>query len=276
MLQARHQPSTSVFRHPKASTAILLPSDRVEPLRSCFRMDGKPKDLVRCHERGELCSQNPRHSNNFVCRRSPSRLREPAPSIHGQRDYCEDPLRFRHLQIADQGSMGTVAASARPPRQHYLFEMASRQCVIARASLPEFTSSRQTFAVDSSKQKAPRLLRFTSSLHRTSGQCDIRNSADNVSLAQPVRRPRALSSTALTTDTSGSSGFGSVLEVPQQATRESGGFWESWEQQDIIALKELKAATKGMEQNVDQLQGRRIRLFQDNTVVVSCLRKFSS
>ena len=34
-------------------------------------------------------------------------------------------------------------------------------------------------------------------------------------------------STALTTDASGSSGFGSVLEVPQQATRESGGFWES-------------------------------------------------
>ena len=59
-------------------------------------------------------------------------------------------------------------------------------------------------------------------------------------------------------------------------TRESGGFWESWEQQDIIALKELKAVKKGLEQNVDQIQDKRIRLFQDNTVVDSCLNKFSS
>ena len=128
-----------------------------------------------------------------------------------------------------------------------------------------------------SKQQAPSLLRLTSSLHRTIGQCDIRNSVDNVSLTQPVRCPRALSPVLLL-NAAGDPRPKVLAKYYGQSSlqRESGGFWESWEQQDIIDLKQLRAATKGMEQNVDQLQGKRIRLFQDNTVVVSCLRKFSS
>ena len=82
--------------------------------------------------------------------------------------------------------------------------------------------------------------------------------------------------TALSTDASGTTGFGSVLEVPLQARREAGGYWMDFEMQDMIALKELKAAKIGLEENVELLAGQRIRLYQDNTVVVACLKKFSS
>ena len=58
---------------------------------------------------GKLCSQEPRHSNNIICRRSPSRLRKPAGSIYDQRHYREDPHRLWHRQIADQGPMGTLS-----------------------------------------------------------------------------------------------------------------------------------------------------------------------
>jgi hypothetical protein len=109
------------------------------------------------------------------------------------RDYHEDPHRLSHLQITDQGTVGTLSSSARSPRQHYLFERASRKCVIVRATLPQLTSIHQTLAMTDNKQQPPSLLRLTSNLHRTSGQCDIRISVDNVSLAQPVRCPRALS-----------------------------------------------------------------------------------
>jgi hypothetical protein len=77
--------------------------------------------------------------------------------------------------------------------------------------------------------------------------------------------------TALTTDASGS-----ILEVPLEARRESGGFWMPWERQQIIALKELKAVQHGLHENLPLIQGKRIRLFQDNTNVVACLTKFSS
>ena len=59
--------------------------------------------------------------------------------------------------------------------------------------------------------------------------------------------------TALSTDASGTTGFGSVLEVPLQARREAGGYWIDFEMQDMIALKELKAAKIGLEENVELL-----------------------
>ena len=49
-----------------------------------------------------------------------------------------------------------------------------------------------------------------------------------------------------------------------------------WERQQIIALKELKAVQHGLQENLTLIQGKRIRLFQDNTNVVACLTKFSS
>ena len=83
--------------------------------------------------------------------------------------------------------------------------------------------------------------------------------------------------TALTTDASGSTGFGRILEVSLEARRESGGFWMPWERQQIIALKELKAVQHGLQENLALIQGKRIRLFQDNTNVVarktSCCNK---
>ena len=83
-------------------------------------------------------------------------------------------------------------------------------------------------------------------------------------------------STALYTDASGTTGWGSVLEPPHEATRSSAGWWVSQEVLEMIALKELKACRHGLHQNVETLRGRTVKLYQDNQVVCGALRKMSS
>ncbi len=83
-------------------------------------------------------------------------------------------------------------------------------------------------------------------------------------------------STALYTDTSGTTGWGSVLEPPLEATRSSTGWWSSQEVLEMIALKELKACRHGLHQNVETLRGRTVKLYQDNQAVCGALRKMSS
>jgi hypothetical protein len=68
----------------------------------------------------------------------------------------------------------------------------------------------------------------------------------------------------------------SFRRIFQEARRESDGFWMPWERQQIIAIKELKAVQHGLQENLALIQGKRIRLFQDNINVVACLTKFSS
>ena len=83
-------------------------------------------------------------------------------------------------------------------------------------------------------------------------------------------------STALYTDASGTTGWGSVLEPPHEATRSSAGWWASQELLEMIALKELKACRYGLLQNVEALRHRTVKLYQDNMAVVGALRKMSS
>ena len=83
-------------------------------------------------------------------------------------------------------------------------------------------------------------------------------------------------STALYTDASGTTGWGSVLEPPHEATRSSAGWWASQEVLEMIALKELKAVRHGLHQNLDAIRGRTVKLYQDNMAVVGALRKMSS
>jgi hypothetical protein len=83
-------------------------------------------------------------------------------------------------------------------------------------------------------------------------------------------------STALYTDASGTTGWGSVLEPPHEATRSSAGWWASQELLEMIALKELKACRHGLHQNVEALRGRTVKLYQDNQAVCGALRKMSS
>jgi hypothetical protein len=83
-------------------------------------------------------------------------------------------------------------------------------------------------------------------------------------------------STALYTDASGTTGWGSVLEPPHEATRSSAGWWASQEVLEMIALKELKACRHGLHQNVEALRGRTVKLYQDNQAVCGALRKMSS
>ena len=83
-------------------------------------------------------------------------------------------------------------------------------------------------------------------------------------------------STALYTDASGTTGWGSVLQPPHEATRSSAGWWASQEVLEMIALKELKACRHGLHQNVEALRGRTVKLYQDNMTVVGDLRKMSS
>ena len=83
-------------------------------------------------------------------------------------------------------------------------------------------------------------------------------------------------SISMWTDASGSTGFGSVLEVPAQACRTHGSFWR---QEDIplpICVKELKAVKFGLIEHADDLRNRTVRLFQDNQAVVGAMRTFSS
>ena len=83
-------------------------------------------------------------------------------------------------------------------------------------------------------------------------------------------------STALYPDASGTTGWGSVLEPPHEATRSSAGWWASQEVLEMIALKELKAVRHGLHQNLDAIRGRTVKLYQDNMAVVGALRKMSS
>ena len=83
-------------------------------------------------------------------------------------------------------------------------------------------------------------------------------------------------STALYTDASGTTGWGSVLEPPHEATRSSAGWWASQELLEMIALKELKACRYDLLQNVEALRHRTVKLYQDNMAVVGALRKMSS
>jgi hypothetical protein len=84
------------------------------------------------------------------------------------------------------------------------------------------------------------------------------------------------SSTVLYTDASGTTGWGSVLESPHEATRSSADWWASQEVSEMIALRELKTVRHGLHQNLDDIRGRTVKLYQDNMAVVGALRKMSS
>jgi hypothetical protein len=58
-------------------------------------------------------------------------------------------------------------------------------------------------------------------------------------------------STVLYTDASGTTGWGSVLEPPHEATRSRAGWWVSQEVLEMMVLKELKACRHGLHQNVE-------------------------
>ena len=83
-------------------------------------------------------------------------------------------------------------------------------------------------------------------------------------------------SISMWTDASGSTGFGSVIEVPHQARRTHGGFWRAEDIPIPICVKELKAVKLGLLEHADLLAGRTVRLFQDNQAVVGAMRAFSS
>jgi hypothetical protein len=62
-------------------------------------------------------------------------------------------------------------------------------------------------------------------------------------------------STVLYTDASGTTGWGSVLEPPHEATRSSAAWWVSKKVLEMITLKELKVARHGLHQNLDDIRG---------------------
>ncbi len=228
-----------------------------------------------------------------------------------QRDYRENPLRFRNLKIAYQGSMGVISSSARSPRQHHLLERAPSQCFSTRVSIPTLTASRQTPVMDSSPQQVLSVLRPTSILHRSLGQREISNSAHHVSFTHPIRytraippallphssgeyRPQVLTqhhrqsslqwSANLSPRTIDSTDYGHIRQLGIRQHTRSTATSDSRIRRFLGILgttrhhrpQGVEAVKKGLEQNVDQIQDKRIRLFQDNTVVVSCLSKFSS
>jgi hypothetical protein len=78
------------------------------------------------------------------------------------------------------------------------------------------------------------------------------------------------------TDAIGSTGFRSVLDVPAQARRTHGSFCRKEDIPLPICVKELKAVKFSQMEHVDVLQGRTVRLFQDNQAVVGAMRAFSS
>ena len=128
MLQARQQPCTSVFRHPQTSTAILLPSDRMDPLRSCFRMDGQPKDLGRCHERDirtilyvdDLLVDSGNHQEAFMGREIITKtLTDSGISRSPTKGHWEPPLKFFSI------------TSATPSHRKGLTAMCHRQSDVA-------------------------------------------------------------------------------------------------------------------------------------------------
>ena len=68
----------------------------------------------------------------------------------------------------------------------------------------------------------------------------------------------------------------SVLQLPHEDSRSSGGWWFSDEVLEMIVLKELKTCRHGLYQNVEALRGRTVKFYQDNLAVVGTLRKMSS
>ncbi len=79
----------------------------------------------------------------------------------------------------------------------------------------------------------------------------------------------------LYTDTSGITGWDSVLETPHETTRSSAEWWASQEVLEMIVLKELKACSHGLHQNVETHRDRTVNLYQDNQFC-GALRKMSS
>jgi hypothetical protein len=82
--------------------------------------------------------------------------------------------------------------------------------------------------------------------------------------------------TSMYTDASGTTGFGSVLEIPKQALRVHGSFWKAEEIPIPICVKELKALKLGLLEHSDALTGLTVKLFQDNTAVIGAMKSFSS
>ncbi len=83
-------------------------------------------------------------------------------------------------------------------------------------------------------------------------------------------------STVLYTDASGTTGWDSVLEPHNEATRLSVGRWSSQEVLEMIALKELKVCHHDLHQNVETLRGFTVKFYQDNQSVSGALSKMSS
>jgi len=81
---------------------------------------------------------------------------------------------------------------------------------------------------------------------------------------------------AMYTDESGRMGFGSILDVPNEARRTHGSFWTSDELEEIICVKKLKAVKLGLLEHAQALQGHTILLYQDNMAVVGCLKNLTS
>ena len=75
-------------------------------------------------------------------------------------------------------------------------------------------------------------------------------------------------STALHTGASDTTSWGSVFQPTHEATRSSAGWWVSQEVMEIITLKELKVCRHGLNQNVETLCGRTVKIYQDNLTVV--------
>ena len=80
-------------------------------------------------------------------------------------------------------------------------------------------------------------------------------------------------STALYTDASGTTGWGSVLEPSHEATRSSAGWWVSQEVLEMISLKELKPVRHGLHQNLDAIRDRTVKLYQDNLAIWRMLHR---
>ena len=81
---------------------------------------------------------------------------------------------------------------------------------------------------------------------------------------------------AMYTDASGRMGFGSVLDVPNEAKRTHDSFWASDELEEIICVKELKAVKLGLLEHAQALQDHTIILYQDNMAVVGCIKNLTS
>jgi hypothetical protein len=85
-----------------------------------------------------------------------------------------------------------------------------------------------------------------------------------------------VASVSMWTDASCCTGFCNVLEVPAQSRRTHGSFWRKEDIPLPICVKEIKAVKFGLIEHADVLQGRTVRLFQDNQAVVGAMRAFSS